>query len=178
MAEYAVVAHRNMRRIGLRVSAGRVDTVVAGVAAIRSHRRPVMVDIGIGERRRVVAGCAIPVAVLVDRRRRRAERPGIDVIREAVVAGHAIRRNPLVAECRRNECIHRVAELAVLLRRQMARALDLQHCRQELLHVAALAAPRQALVHRSAEDCRLKGNRGIVTAAAFIQCRDVIHRLG
>jgi len=63
MAEHAVVAHRNMRRIDLRIGTDRVGAVVAGIAAIRSHRRPTMVDIGIDERRRVMAGCAILGAV-------------------------------------------------------------------------------------------------------------------
>ena len=178
MADPAVFANRYMRRIDLCVGASSVDAVVAGVAAIRGYRRSAMIDVGIDKGRRVMADRAILAGVLMDPRIGCADGPGGDMIRDAVVTGNAVRRDALVAEYRRNESAHRMAILAVLVGRQMACRLDLQHGRQECFDVATLAALGQALMDRGTESRRGKRSDGIVALAAFAQGRNMVDRLG
>ena len=178
MADPAVFANRYMRRIDLCVGASSVDAVVAGVAAIRGYRQSAMIDVGIDKGRRVMADRAILAGVLMDPRIGCADGPGGDMIRDAVVTGNAVRRDALVAEYRRNESAHRMAILAVLVGRQMACRLDLQHGRQECFDVATLAALGQALMDRGTESRRGKRSDGIVALAAFAQGRNMVDRLG
>ena len=162
--------------IRLRVLAGRIGAVVAGVTPFTDHIGTTVIDKSVEEAARVMAHRAVTTGIAVYRGVRFARRTEHDMVRTAVMTGGTVTGDTGVRKYRWSERIHCMAQFAVLCRWQVAGRLDqLEPVRDKAFVMTALAAAGDARVHRREEGCRCKYSRGIVAHAAVIPRGNMIN---
>lgn len=133
--------------IGLGILAGRINTVVAGIAPAVDYVRARVVDKCVSEIGRVVANGAVPARVLMYWRIGFAPRAERYKCCTAVMARCAISGDIQVTENRRGECRCRVAIGTILACWQMACSLDqIRIGREELNDVTTLTTAQKGRV--------------------------------
>ena len=122
VTDTAVLARCNV--IGLGILAGRINTVVAGIAPAVDDFRARVIDERAWKAGRVVAYGAVPGRVLMYRRIGRTRGAERYKYGTAIMARGAVSRYIQVTENRWNECRRRVAIRTVLACRQMGCCFD------------------------------------------------------
>lgn len=157
MTNTAVIRRRHVRRTGLGILAGRIDAIVTGVAPQYCNLGTAVINKGIEETCRVMAGRTVAAGIVMNGRIRLA--PGTDrnMVRAAVMARDTVSRDAGMTEDRRQERGHRMAAVAVLFRRYMTRRFDqVGPVREELTDMAALTATGDIYMYRTQERSRRK----------------------
>lgn len=154
MTDTTILASRHMIR--LRVLAGGIDSIVAGVTPGSKNLGTVMVDKRIGKIGRVMTHGTVTAGVLVNWRIRRW--PGAvqaNIHKIAVMTGGAVAGDTGVRKYRRTEYIHRMAQFTVLCCWQVTGRLDqLGPARNEALVMTAFATASDPRMNRRKECCR------------------------
>ena len=174
VADVAVLGRRHMIR--LRVLAGGIGAVVAGVTALADHIGTTVVDKGVQETARVMAHGAVTTGIAVYRGIRFTYCTQRDMVRTAVMTGGAVIGDTAVRKYRWCEYIRCMAQFAVLRCWQVTGRLhQLGPVRNEAFVMTALTTAGDTRVHRREEGCRREHSRGVVANAAVIPCRDMIN---
>ena len=148
MADLAIFSGCHMGWIGFGIFADCINTIVAEITPFTRNVGAVMVDKCTEETGCVMAHATIPACVAVNGAIRRSSGTCYNIIRASIMAGGTVITDTRVSNNRGKECSNRMAEVAVLNRRQMACRLDdigtAVSGRKELTDMATFAAPGKA----------------------------------
>ena len=181
MADVAIFIGCHMGWIGLRILAGCIEPIVAGITPFTHNVGSIMVDKCAEESSRVMAGSTIFIGVLMKYCIRRASGTNRNVIYTTIVAGGTVISDARVRKNRGKEFSNHMTKVAVLNRRQMACRLDdiriTVSGRKELTDMttfATLGLDRVHSIHKCCRRCKTTRRSVFVADKALVQCRDMI----
>ena len=165
--------------IGFRVLTRSVSAVVTGIAAATEHIRSRMINEGVGEAAGVVAHGAVAAGVLVNRRCSGTSGAQGNMPGAAVMTRSAISRDAGVIENRWCEHGVQMAQVAILIRWQVAGLFrQIRSGREEPTDMAALTTLNDVGVQYGQKGRGTEADGGIMTGTALVLSRDVIRHLG